>query len=332
MSTKTRWGILSTGRIAGEFAEALQQLDGAVLHAVASRQQQTADDFAAKYGASVAHPSYEDLANDINVDVIYVATPHSMHYENTLLCLEAGKHVLCEKPFAVNTEQTLVMIEAAQRKQQFLMEAMWMRFIPLIQEIRRRIEAGDIGDVRMIQADFGYRVPVNPEGRLFNPALAGGALLDIGIYPIAFSAMFLGEPSDVVSLSTLGETGVDEQSAYALKHARGQLSMLSSAIRTETSQSAWVFGTHGKIHLASQFWKAQEMTIYVNGQSPEQVSMPYVGNGYQFEAQEVMDCLNAGKLESDIMPHTESIALMRTMDRIRTQWGLRYPMEVDKAN
>ncbi len=327
MSTRIRWGILGTGRIAGEFAEGLQQLDDAELRSVASRKQGTADEFAKKFAVPNAYPDYEKLAKDPKVDVIYVATPHSMHCENTILCLEAGKAVICEKPFAVNRLQVAKMIEVAGREKCFLMEAMWMRFIPLIREARRLVAEGVIGEVRMIQADFGFRVPFNPDGRLFDPNLAGGALLDVGIYPLAFSAMFLGEPSDLISMPSMGETGVDEQSAYVLRHGEGQLSVLSSAVRTHTSQSAWIYGSKGRIHFHTQFWKAQHMTLYVDGAEPQEISMPYPGNGYQFEAREVMDCLAAGKLESDIMPHSESISLMRTMDLIREQWGLKYPME-----
>lgn len=327
MSTRIRWGILGTGRIAGEFAEGLQQLEQAELTAVASRKQSTADAFAAKYGAGKAHGTYEALAADPDVDVVYIATPHSSHCENTLLCLDGGKHVLCEKPFAVNESQVRMMIAKAQEKGLFLMEAMWMRFIPLIRELRQRLNDGVIGEVRMIQADFGFRVDFAPERRLFSPALAGGALLDVGIYPIEFSGMILGAPTDIVSMPTLGETGVDEQSAYILKHAAGQLSVLSSAARTQTSQSAWIYGEKGRIHLAKQFWKASQMDVFVDGKEPESVQCPYEGNGYQFEAQEVGECLLAGQLESSVMPHSESIRLIHTMDRIRQQWGLKYPME-----
>ena len=182
------------------------------------------------------------LRADPDADVVYIATPHTMHCENTLLCLDGGKHVLCEKPFAVNESQVRMMIAKAQEKGLFLMEAMWMRFIPLIRELRKRLSDGVIGEVRMIQADFGFRVDFAPERRLFSPALAGGALLDVGIYPIEFSGMILGAPTEIVSMPTLGETGVDEQSAYILKHAAGQLSVLSSAVRTHTSQSAWIYG------------------------------------------------------------------------------------------
>lgn len=327
MSTRIRWGILGTGRIAGEFAEGLEQLEHAELTSVASRNQNTADAFAAKYGVGTSHGSYEALAADPSVDVVYVATPHTSHCENTLLCLNGGKHVLCEKPFAVNETQVRQMIGKAQEKGLFLMEAMWMRFIPLIREMRKRISEGIIGEVRMIQADFGFRVDFNPEKRLFNPALAGGALLDVGIYPIEFSGMILGAPTEIVSLPSLGKTGVDEQSAYILKHAEGQLSVLSSAIRTHTSQSAWIYGEKGRIHLANRFWQTSQMDVYVDGKEPECVELPYAGNGYQFEAQEVAECLSAGTLESADMSHAESIRLIQTMDRIRKQWGLKYPME-----
>ena len=167
-----------------------------------------------------------------------------------MLCLGAGKHVLCEKPFALNSAQIKKMVALAKCNGLFLMEAMWMRFIPLIVELQRRIKAGEIGQVQMIQADFGFRAPLDPQSRLFNPALAGGALLDLGIYPLAFSALLLGNPEEICSLAHVGTTGVDEQSAYVLKHKGGELSVLASALRTQTSMSAWVYGTHGRIRKA----------------------------------------------------------------------------------
>ena len=181
----------------------------------------------------------------------------------------------------------------------------------------------------MIQADFGFRAPRNPHSRLFNPELAGGALLDLGIYPLAFSALLLGAPTEITSLANIGTTGVDEQSAYVLKHEGGELSVLASALRTQTSMSAWVYGTDGRIHLPKQFWRAKEMVLYRNEMEPESIHLRYTGNGYQFEAQEVVDCLRAGKTESDIMPLRDSESLMRTMDTIRRQWGLTYPNETE---
>jgi predicted dehydrogenase len=326
-----RWGILGTGVIAAEFAKALALVNNGVLLGVGSRNKASADQFAQTYGAAHAYGNYAGLVNDPDIDVIYVATPHTAHFANTLLCLKAGKAVLCEKPFALNTAQVTQMVAQARQAEIFLMEAMWMRFIPLIAELQARIDTGVIGEVRMIQADFGFRAPFDPRSRLFDPKLAGGALLDIGIYPLAFAALLLGEPEDIASLASLGTTGVDEQSGYLLRHKGGALSVLASALRTQTSMSAWVYGTRGRIHLPKQFWRGQELIIYRTDnrtkQEPERIHKPYPGNGYQFEAQEVIDCLLAGKTESATMPLDESLALMRTMDRIRGQWNLSFPAE-----
>ena len=324
-----RWGILGTGAIAAAFATALRQVTDVTLFAVGSRSQTSADDFAQTHDVGRAFASYAELAADPDVDVVYIASPHTAHFEHTMLCLGAGKHVLCEKPFALNSTQTEQMVALAKHNGLFLMEAMWMRFIPLIIELRRRVDAGEIGQVRMIQADFGFRAPRNPHSRLFNPELAGGALLDLGIYPLAFSALLLGAPTEITSLANIGTTGVDEQSAYVLKHEGGELSVLASALRTQTSMSAWVYGTDGRIHLPKQFWRAKEMVLYRNEMEPESIHLPYTGNGYQFEAQEVVDCLRAGKTESEIMPLRDSEALMGTMDTIRRQWGLTYPNETE---
>ena len=324
-----RWGILGTGAIAAAFATALRQVTDATLFAVGSRSQTSADDFAQTHDVGRAFASYAELAADPDVDVVYIASPHTAHFEHTMLCLGAGKHVLCEKPFALNSTQTEQMVALAKHNGLFLMEAMWMRFIPLIIELRRRVDAGEIGQVRMIQADFGFRAPRNPHSRLFNPELAGGALLDLGIYPLAFSALLLGAPTEITSLANIGTTGVDEQSAYVLKHEGGELSVLASALRTQTSMSAWVYGTDGRIHLPKQFWRAKEMVLYRNEMEPESIHLPYTGNGYQFEAQEVVDCLRAGKTESGIMPLRDSESLMGTMDTIRRQWGLTYPNETE---
>lgn len=324
-----RWGILGTGAIAAAFATALRQVTDATLFAVGSRSQTSADDFAQTHDVGRAFASYAELAADPDVDVVYIASPHTAHFEHTMLCLGAGKHVLCEKPFALNSTQTEQMVALAKRNGLFLMEAMWMRFIPLIIELRRRVDAGEIGQVRMIQADFGFRAPRNPHSRLFNPELAGGALLDLGIYPLAFSALLLGAPTEITSLANIGTTGVDEQSAYVLKHEGGELSVLASALRTQTSMSAWVYGTDGRIHLPKQFWRAKEMVLYRNEMEPESIHLPYTGNGYQFEAQEVVDCLRDGKTESEIMPLRDSESLMGTMDTIRRQWGLTYPNETE---
>ena len=219
------------------------------------------------------------------------------------------------------------MVIAAKGHKLFLMEAMWLRFIPLLRDLQRRLAENEIGEIRMLQADFGFRAPFDPSSRLFNLDLAGGALLDIGIYPLAFATLLLGEPEEITSVAHKAITGVDEQSAYLLRHAQGQISVLASALRTQTSMSASIYGSHGHIHLPKQFWRAKEMIVQRRNKTAEVVHLPYDGNGYQFEAQEVVDCLLAGKTESEIMPLADSLSLMRVMDQIRHQWGLIYPTE-----
>ncbi len=322
-----RWGILGPGSIANKFATGLKHLPEASLVAVGSRTQAKADAFADQYRILHRHGSYEDLANDPEVDVIYVATPHALHMECALLCLQAGKAVLCEKPFAINAPQVRALIDCARARRLFLMEGMWSRFFPVMYKVREWLAAGKIGDVRMLSADFGFRTGFNPEGRLFDLRLGGGALLDVGIYTVSFAAMVMGgRPSSIASLAEIGATGVDEQSAMVLAYPRGQLALLACAVRTSTSQSARIYGTTGYIDIPN-FWHATTATLAINGKEPEHIEIPLEGNGFNYEAAEVMRCLQAGKLESDIMPLDESLAIMETLDAIRQQWGLRYPME-----
>jgi predicted dehydrogenase len=327
MSDTFRWGILGTGNIARQFATGLQALPDATLAAVGSRSQEAADAFGAQFGAARRHASYEALAADPEVDAIYVATPHSMHRENTLLCIEHGKPVLCEKPFAINAAQSEEMVAAARARGVFLMEAMWTRFLPLLGRMRALLDARVIGEVRMLQADFGFRTGVNPKGRLFDPALGGGALLDVGIYPVSLASMVLGQPSRVASMADIGSTGVDEQAAIILGYENGQLALLSTAIRTSTPHEARIMGTNGLIRLHDQWWRGTGMTLAVSGQEPQRIDEPIAGNGYNYEAAEVARCVRAGLLESETMPLDETLAIMRTLDAVRAQWGLRYPME-----
>ncbi len=327
MSEKFRWGILGTGSIARQFAEGLQALPQAEIAAVGSRKQGTADAFGEQFGATRCHGSYEALAADPEVDAIYIATPHPMHKSNTILCLEAGKHVLCEKPFAVNRAETEEMVAVARREKRFLMEAMWTRFLPSVCMVREWLAEGVIGDVRMFEGSFGFRADFDESHRLLDPNLAGGALLDVGIYPIAFAYMvFGGPPNRASSMATLGDTGVDEQSAYILGFPNGGLAVLSSAVRTESPQDACIMGTDGMIHIDSPFWRPTRITL-TKGDEKKTVEIPYDATGYNYEAQHVADCVAAGKLESDIMPLDESLAIQGTMDEIRAQWGMRYPME-----
>ena len=328
MNEKIRWGILGSGRIAKSLAEGLSVLPEAELAAVGSRSQESADAFGEQFNVPRRHPSYEALANDPEVDVIYVATPHSLHKENTLICLEAGKRVLCEKPFAVNAAEAREMVRVARQHDVFLMEGMWARFPPGMVKVRQLIADGAIGEVRSLQADFGFKAKDrDPKGRLFNPELAGGSLLDIGIYPVSLSSMLFGKPVEIVSTWHKGETGVDEQSAYLFRHPGGALSVMHASIQAETSQEVVISGSEGRIRIERQCWRPQEILLTREDDSEERFSLPFEGNGFNYEAAEVMRLLRAGKKESEIMPLDESIAVMETLDAIRAQWGLRYPME-----
>lgn len=323
-----RWGILSTGRIAGVFAEALQSLDDARLVAVGSRDADSAAAFGDRFNIPRRYASYEELAADPDVDIIYVATPHALHAENCLLCLRHGKAVLCEKPFTINARQAAEVIAVARERGIFLMEAMWTRFLPAIVRLRELLAAGAIGEVRMIASDFGFRASVDPRSRLFDPALGGGSLLDVGVYPVSLTSMiFGGEPERIATLAHFGSTGVDEEAAMILGYSGGRMAMLWSAIRTETPHETTIMGADGMIRVHPQWWRARTLTLIRSGHADEVIDAPYSGNGYQYEAIEAMRCLRAGLTESPVMPLDETLGIMRTMDAIRRQWGLAYPME-----
>jgi predicted dehydrogenase len=327
MSNKVRWGIIGTGHIAKKFAEGLLSLPEAELVAVGSRSQASADDFAAWYGIPHRHATYAGLANDPDVDAVYVSTPHPFHKDNSLLCLKAGKAVLCEKPFALNAAQAEEVIKLARAKKLFLMEAMWTRFLPVMVEVRELLAEDAIGEVRMLIADFGFRADWNPKSRLLNPELGGGALLDVGIYSLSLASAVFGTPSRVTGLAHLGATGVDEQAAAVLGYNQGQLALLAAAVRTNSPQEALLLGTEGSIRIHSPWWKPTMLTLSKTGQADEVVELPYSSNGYNYEAAEVMACLRAGKTESDIMPLNETLSILKTADELRAEWGLKYPVE-----
>ena len=330
MDRKIRWGILGTGNIAAKFAKGLQALDDAEITAVGSRADNTAEKFGRKFSIPNRHDSYQKLANDPDVDVVYVATPHPPHMENTILCLNAGKAVLCEKPFAVNAAQARQMIDVAKSQKLFLMEAMWTRFWPAIVKLRSLLEQNVIGRVNLLWADYCATGDWGgPQSRMLNPQLAGGALLDIGVYPVSFASMVFGQkPSRIAAgLACFAKTGVDEQSAFVLGYRENQLAMLACAITTKTNRQASLYGTKGSIRLGSDFYKATELTLSVEGKKERIVKFSPEKSHLSYQADEVMRCIRAGKLQSRIMPLDETLSIMETMDEIRAQWGLKYPME-----
>ena len=326
MDQTIRWGILGTGSIAKKFADGLKAAQGAELAAVGSRSQATADAFGDQYDVPRRHGSYEALAGDEEVDVVYVATPHSLHKANTLLCLSAGKAVLCEKPFAINAAQAGQMVEAARQRKLLLMEAMWSRFLPALVKLRQLLAAGAIGEVRMLTADFGFRAGWNPDGRLLNPLLGGGGLLDVGVYAVSLASMVFGRPRRIVSMAHLGDTGVDEQAGMIFGYDGGAMALLWTGVRITTPQEATVLGTDGRIRLHHPWWRGRELTLTAGGKE-EVFDLPFGGNGYNYEAEEVGRCLREGRTESDVMSLDESVAILETMDEVRAQWPLRYPME-----
>ena len=323
MTRKLRWGILGTGRIAGTFAEALAVLPEMELAAVGSRSSGAAKAFAAKHKAARTHETYEALARDPDVDAVYVATPHPFHVDHTILCLRSGKAVLVEKPFAMNEREALEMVQVARREKRFLMEAMWTHFLPAVERAFALVKQGAIGELRMVQADFGFRAPFDPKGRLFDPALGGGSLLDVGVYPVSLATRLFGEPTKIQSAAVMGKTGVDEQASMLLEYGEGRQALLASAIRAETGHAAVLAGSEGRIRIEAPFWKSQKLTL-----KEETIDLPFRGNGYPHQALEVGRCLAEGLTESPAMSLDFSLSVMRTLDAIRRPWGLRYPADL----
>ena len=327
-SRSIRWGIIGTGKIAHHFARGLAAVPDAALVAVGSRAQATADAFGATFGVPRRYPSYQQLVDDPEVDVVYVSTPHPDHRASTLLCLNAGKHVLCEKPLAINAGEAREMAAAAQTHGRFLMEAMWTRFRPTMVTVRELLAAGAIGEPRFLSATIGWQATFDPHFRLYNPELGGGALLDGGVYPVSFASMVLGTPNVITGAVTLGSTGVDEQAAIALGHSSGAVASLGVTIQAQPISLGLILGTAGRIEIHHDWHRPEGLTYTPYGGEPRRFDYPErAGNGYQYEAIEVGRCLRAGLTESPVMPLAESITIMETMDALRRQWGIRYPME-----
>lgn len=324
MAKVIRWGILGTGKIAKAFANGLKDTPDAELVAVASRSADGAAAFGAEFGVPRRHASYQALADDAGVDVIYIATPHPMHHANALMCLNAGKPVLVEKSFTVNRREAEEIVALARAKKLFAMEAMWSRFMPAIVEAKRIVDSGEIGKAGSVTADFGFPAAVGPEHRLFNPELGGGALLDLGIYPLSLSAYFLGEIASVQAVADLGPTGVDVQTTFALKHKSGAVAACACSLRARTPCELTISGDKGFVRLNSRFHQTESLTVELVDGSRRDIVLPRSGNGYPHEAIEVGRCLREGLLESPVMPLDESLQLMGILDTMRAQVGVRY--------
>jgi predicted dehydrogenase len=324
MQQTIRWGILGAGRIARKFAHDLQFVDGAQLVAVASRSGGTfADDFNVPH----RHTTYEELVLNPEVDIIYIATPHNLHYENTLLCLNHGKAVLCEKPFAMNGRQVREMIRTAREKNIFLMEALWSKFLPQFVKVQQMIADGMVGEVTSIRADFGFTPgePVPP--RLFDPALGGGSLMDIGIYPVFLALSLLGKPDAIQAAMTPAPTGVDEQCAITFVYNSGKLAQLFSTNAGNTAVEADITGREGRIRITNRFHNITGNIEYIKGIGEKQaiyVTRDAGSLGYQYEARHAGECLRQGLAESPVTTFENSIDLIDTLDAIRKVAGIHY--------
>lgn len=324
-----KWGIIGCGGIAHMFAESLAALGHGILLAGASRTPGRAQAFAGKHGMERVYTDYEALVADPDVDAVYIATTHNFHFENARLCLENGKHVLCEKPFTVNAAQMAELIALAREKNLFMMEALWARFLPAVNKLRELLAEGAIGEVRTVRADFSIDGLGFGEGhRLRNKALAGGALLDLGIYPITLATVVFGEqPVRIQSSAVLGDTGVDDRSFYLFDYEGGRRAMLSSSFTHHAPTDAMVCGTRGYIRVPC-FPGTQELNIHRAGEAPEILQLAFgEGENFTFELAEAMECIAAGKIESTLLPLSETLAVMQTMDTLRAQWGLKYEGE-----
>jgi len=353
-SRPVRWGIVGTGWVANEFAKGLRYVSNAQLTAVGSRSLEKAAKFAGVFHVPHAHGNYEALVNDANVDVVYIATPHSRHKVDCLMAIAAGKAVLCEKPFAINADEAAQIINAARSQGIFCMEAMWMRFMPAIRKALEIVRSGAIGRVRMLTADFGVPTVYDPANRAFNAALGGGALLDRGVYALSLALELFGAPTAVQSSVHMAQTGVDEHASVLLQHADGQIAAISATLSGYAANEAVIVGTEGRLTIHEPFCRPDRITLrkapHIVGGGSEHDSLkqriksalknsamirrlhglrpgrsgslyvPYTGNGYCHEAAEVGRCLAAGLTESSLMPLDETLEIMRTLDLIRAQW------------
>ncbi len=321
------WGILGTGGIAQAFVDDLQLAEGHSIGAVGSRSLTKAQEFAKLLPGAVAYGSYEELVHDKNIDAIYVATPHPMHEEHTLLALNAGKPVLCEKPFAISAKQAQLMIDSARKNNVALLEAMWTRYLPHIATVREILKAGTLGQIQSVEADHGQRLADRNIPRLMDPALGGGALLDLGIYPVSFLHLVLGIPSRITARAVMTDRGVDAQTSAIFDYADGAQGVINTTMIAQTPCRAVISGLLGRLEIDTTFYNPAAMRVVLFDGTVTQYPNTYIGHGLREQAIEMARVVRAGKLESPLMPWNETLEVMKSMDQMRAQIGLTYPCE-----
>ncbi|MEP6465587.1 MAG: Gfo/Idh/MocA family oxidoreductase [Parafilimonas sp.] len=326
-----RWGILGCGRIARKFASDLKLVKEAELIACGASHALSADTFAHEFNIKNVHHSYESLVNDDEVDVIYVATPHSHHHEHTLLCIKNNKAVLCEKAFAINYKQAKEMIDAAREKKVFLMEAVWTKFLQPFNKVKEIINAGKLGEIKSMQLNFGFRAPADSPQRLLDPSLGGGTILDIGIYNVFTALFFLGKPDKIFAKATLTKENVDEQCAVTFLYNDGKIAQMFSTFLSDTSTEADICGTKGRIRLTARYYTPFTTIEYFAGKADTKQLIDLntfdAGFGYEHEARHVCECFEKGLTESPVMTHADTLLLMETLDAIRKEAGIIYPAD-----
>jgi len=324
---EVRWGIIGTGTIAQAFAADFAHAKTGTLRAVASRSKEAADAFAERYDIELSMVDYYSLINSHEVDVIYVAVPHSLHFELTKACIKAGKHVLCEKPFTLNETQAQELFELAAQHEVFVMEAMWTRFNPALEQAIEWVEEGEIGLLQSVQASFCFNATSQSEGRLFNKDLGGGALLDVGIYPIFLAQLFFGKPDFIQNQAVVGDTDVDVFEQLLLGWESGQLASLESSIISQQPNRAVLSGSDGYIEFGQEWYQTKTLTLVKNGGAEHAIEFDFPGLGYQFEVEEVNRCLQEGLLQSPNHSWEDTLNLLATMDEVRQDIGVYYPGE-----
>ena len=320
------WGILGPGGIAQAFAKDLTFIEGHTIGAVGSRSIANAQSFAKTFGGT-AYGSYEELVADSDIDAIYVATPHPAHHDNVILALNAGKPVLCEKPFAVNAQQAQAMVDAAAKNKVALMEAMWARFLPHYAKVREIVASGVLGPILSIHADHGQRLADQGIARLVDPQLAGGALLDLGIYPISFAHMILGNPSSITSTAVMTDRGVDAQTSMIFSYDNGAQAVLTTTMIEQTPCRAVVAGLHGWLEIDRTFYNPASMRVILNDGSVTEYPNAYVGHGLREQAESFKQIVQSGAVESKDLTWKDTVDIMKSMDTVRSQIGLKYPFE-----
>lgn len=326
-----RWGILGCGNIARKFVQAVEAVEGAVVQAAASRNLGKAQQFAQDWNIPLAYGGYEKLWEKGNVDAVYIATPHNTHFIYTRQALLAGMPVLCEKPFTVTAAEAWELYHIAQEKQVFCMEAMWTRMLPAMRRMQEMVRRGDIGQVRRVAAQYCFSGKFDPSSRLYHPGLAGGALLDVGVYPLAAAAMIWGSrPQHVQAACLKGKTGVDEMTMMQLEYEKGS-AYLSCGISMHFPALLRVEGTEGSLEVP-QFYSGESITITHKDGSQETEYLPFRKNGFEYEIEEAGKAICRGDWQSSLMPLEESVRMMELLDEVRCQCGIVYPFEVDKNN